>query len=48
MLNEIEEEFNKEASNWPPIKAGLFDGSKGRFRVIKQGIDQMVNEIHWY
>jgi len=47
MLREIEDELNKEGGNWAPLKAGLFDGSKGRIREIKQGIDEMVSKIPW-
>lgn len=48
ILRELEEELNKEGGNWIPFKAGLFDGSKGRIREIKQGIDTMVSEIPWH
>jgi len=48
ILRDLEEELNKEGGNWAPFKAGLFDGSKGRIREIKQGIDKMVSEIPWY
>jgi hypothetical protein len=45
---EIQQELNKEGDNWSLLKAGLFDGSKGRIREIKQGIDGMVDQIPWY
>ena len=48
ILREIEDELNKEGGNWAPLKANLFDGSKGRIREIKQGIDKMVSEISWH
>ena len=47
ILGELENELNKEGGNWAPFKAGLFDGSKGRIREIRQGIDKMVSEIPW-
>jgi len=47
ILRELEDELDKEGGNWAPFKAGLFDGSKGRIREIKEGIDEMVRKIPW-
>ncbi|OIQ10364.1 SIR2 family protein [Neomoorella thermoacetica] len=38
----IETEIQKMGANWPPLKAGLFDGSLERFNYIKAEFDQFI------
>lgn len=45
---EIELESIEEGDNWPPIKAGLFDGSVERFQYIKKGFYGFFSQIHWF
>lgn len=40
IMDELEKEIASLGSNWPPLKAGLFDGSIERIRFIKSSFDR--------
>ena len=40
IMEKIGLEFTDEGINWPPLKAGLFDGSPERFQSIKKVFDE--------
>jgi len=39
---EIEIEATREGEDWPPLKAGLFDGSIERFQATKKAFDETI------
>jgi hypothetical protein len=41
-LKIVDQEVRTLGNNWPPLKAGLFDGNVGRFNDIKNGFDRLV------
>ena len=43
---EIEREARDAGEDWPPLKAGLFDGSPNRFREIKAAFDESIGALH--
>lgn len=45
VLTNLEDEFNKNPDEWPPLRTGLFDGSHETFRKIKTEFDDFVREI---
>ena len=50
--NTIMEKINLEIENdrekWPPLKAGLFNGSLERFTKVKQAFDTFIADLNWY
>jgi hypothetical protein len=42
ILNVVDQEIKQLGNNWPPLKAGLFDGNLGRLGDIKLGLDRAV------
>lgn len=48
IMSEIESDAAAEGNNWPPLQAGLFDGSVGRFNRIKQEFDNVIKDLNWY
>jgi hypothetical protein len=46
--SEIERESTEEGDNWPPIKAGLFEGSVERFQNIKEEFYKFFRQIQWF
>ena len=47
IMKEIEAEVVSAGENWPPLNAGLFDGSVERFQTIKAAFDQSVRNVNW-
>ncbi len=45
IINLIAEESSKERNNWPPIKAGLFDGSFERFQQVGKKYIEFFSKI---
>ena len=48
IMTEIEQESTEEGDNWPPIKAGLFDGSVERFQHIKKEFDNLFRQLPYF
>lgn len=48
IMTEIEQESTEEGDNWPPIKAGLFDGSVERFQHIKKEFNNLFRQIPYF
>lgn len=48
IMKEIDEEFEREGSDWPPLKTGLIDASTEEFRMLKDAFDLRVEELPWY
>ncbi len=48
IMTEIEQESIEEGDNWPPIKAGLFDGSVERFQHIKKEFNNLFRQIPYF
>lgn len=46
LSKEIEQEQLDADDDWPPLKAGLFDGSAERFQFIKNKFDSWVREAY--
>jgi len=46
LSKEIEQEQLDADDDWPPLKAGLFDGSAERFQFIKNEFDSWVREAY--
>ncbi|MCL4400575.1 hypothetical protein M1316_01195 [Candidatus Parvarchaeota archaeon] len=44
----IDMEAAGAGGNWPPIKAGLFNGSVKRFKEVKVAFDSFLAKLHWY
>jgi hypothetical protein len=42
ILNVVAQGINKSGNSWPPLRAGLFDGNRGRLGDIKLGFDRAV------
>lgn len=47
IISEIETEATKTGDNWPPLKAGLFDGSFERLKKVKDAFIQQNNILSW-
>jgi hypothetical protein len=47
IIEEIELESKKEGDSWPPLRAGLFDGSYERFMHIKNHFDKIIRKLFW-
>jgi hypothetical protein len=41
-------EANNMKENWPPIKAGLFNGNYEQFRIIAEEYGNLLNGLPWY
>jgi hypothetical protein len=48
VLDEINEEVKSAGADWPPLKAGLFDGSVERLHSVRTGIDERISKLEWY
>lgn len=48
VLEEIEREAADAGEKWPPLKAGLFDGSIERFKEVKKTYDYRVSKLPWW
>ncbi len=44
---EIEEEATTMGEDWPPVKAGLFDGSVERMLSVKMPFDERIAKLDW-
>ena len=47
-FDQVVEEANIQKHNWPPIRAGLFDGSMERFSMIAQKHRNILDTVSWY
>jgi hypothetical protein len=41
----VTKETAELGTNWPPLRAGLFNGSVDRFNVVKEGFDRVVAKV---
>ena len=41
-------EAKSQGSKWPPVQAGLFDGSTERFLQLANGVMRFIGQLHWY
>lgn len=48
IMTEIELEIKDAGNNWPPLKAGLFDGSLERFQYLKHEFDKFIQGLNWW
>ena len=48
IMSEINLEVANAGEYWPPLKAGLFNGSAERFKEVKVAFDSFLSELHWY
>lgn len=48
VIKEIEDESSELKDSWPPLKAGLFDGSFERFQSIKTAFDEFIVKYGTY
>lgn len=48
IINKIKTESSEEGDNWPPIKAGLFDGSFERFQYIEKEFINFLKQIPYF
>jgi hypothetical protein len=47
-LSQLIEEAEVAGDSWPPLQAGLFGGSIGRFRELAGGLSRLVNQLGWF
>jgi hypothetical protein len=47
-LNQLIAEAEAAGESWPPLQAGLFGGSIGRFRELAGGLSRLVNRLGWF
>lgn len=45
---QIKEEANELKNEWPPIKAGLFNGSIDRFNELYENLKAFLNRLQWH
>ena len=47
IIKEIENESTEAKDSWPPLLAGLFDGSFKHFLEVKTAFDGIIGKLHW-
>lgn len=48
IIEQIESEASSAGENWPPLRAGLFDGSLERLQIVKGDIDEHIKKHGWF
>jgi len=48
IIKEIEDEATEAKDSWPPLSAGLFDGSFKRFLEVKTAFDEIIGKLSWW
>jgi hypothetical protein len=48
VLRDLVNEAQDSGSNWAPVQAGLFNGSLDRFKVVGEGLSQLILTLPWY
>ena len=46
-LDDVGQEIADQAEGWPPLQAGLFDGSVEQLKQVKEQIDGIVRRSGW-
>jgi hypothetical protein len=47
IMAEVEEEIERLGADWPPLRAGMFEGSLARLQEVKRVFDEFVVELDW-
>jgi len=48
IIKEIENESSEAKDSWPPLLAGLFDGSFKHFLEVKTAFDGIIGKLGWW
>ncbi len=48
IVDEVQQEIDEQGDRWPPLRAGLFDGSIERVKAVKSGFDTLLKQVHWF